>query len=335
MMNKETEILNRTRILHILEFLRHKSDEQHPVDTGEIIEYLNSVGINAERKAIYKDITALQEFGLNIIKTHTPKNGCFLVPSEFEDIEIELLSDIVASSGLVFQNKAESLLKKLGHFTSDYKTEKMRNTIYVNRANVNENPKIYYIVDSLRRAIDNRKKVVVSYSKYTLQNNKIITTQKEHTVNPYALIWSDDLYYLICNNEKYNNLMHLRVDRIKSITETKEPIRHFSEVSQYKYKFDTADYVKQAFNMFGGEKQRIDLECDKDLLPQMVDKFGKNIFVRPSDNENTFRFSTEALVSEGLLGWIMQFGGGIKIIHPKEVVQQLKDSISLLQDIYK
>ena len=54
------------------------------------------------------------------------------------------------------------------------------------------------------------------------------------TVSPYALVWQDDKYYLICNYEKYDNLMHLRLDRMKTVSILNEERRHFSEVSEYK-----------------------------------------------------------------------------------------------------
>ena len=70
-----------------------------------------------------------------------------------------------------------------------------------------------------------------------MQNRKK-HTEKTFTVSPYALIWKDDHYYLVCNNQKYDNLMNLRIDRMKKLEILDEPSRHFSEVSPYKDKFD-------------------------------------------------------------------------------------------------
>ena len=329
-MSAGNDNLKRARILYVLDFLRHKSDEEHPVDAAEVINYLEGNGITAERKTIYRDISALKSFGYDIVRTHYPKNGWFLASYDFEDIEVELLADAVASSGFVFQNKTDDLLKKLETFVSDYKAQKIHNTVYVNHRSVSENNKIYYIVDELKRSIDKRKKAEISYIKYVLDGNKILTETKTYTVSPYALMWNEDHYYLICNNDKYDNLMHLRVDRIRNVSPTDENIRHFSEVSEYSYRFDTADYALKTFNMFGGIKQRIDLECGKELLNQMIDKFGKDIFIRSSNEETTFRFSTDALISEGLIGWIMQFGGQVRPIYPKELVDSVKTKLEYL-----
>ena len=55
------------KILYIYKLLLEKSDEENPVSTKEIIDYLELKGISAERKAIYDDIESLCVFGADII----------------------------------------------------------------------------------------------------------------------------------------------------------------------------------------------------------------------------------------------------------------------------
>ena len=87
--------------------------------------------------------------------------------------------------------------------------------------------------------------------------------------------------------------------------------------------------------MFGGEKQRIDLECKIELLDQITDRFTNGIFIRHSGNEPTFRFSTDALVSDGLVGWLMQFGGDIKVLSPETLKQRVLADAEKLIEVYK
>ncbi len=76
--------------------------------------------------------------------------------------------------------------------------------------------------------------------------------------------------------------------------------------------------------MFGGEVCRIDLECDKDLLDQVLDRFGREIMIRSLPDDTAFRFTADALISEGLVGWIMQFGGRVRCLSPKTLRDDLK-----------
>ena len=48
------------KIIYIMEYLLKNSDEEHAVTTSQIIAYLKSHDITAERKTIYSDIEALR-----------------------------------------------------------------------------------------------------------------------------------------------------------------------------------------------------------------------------------------------------------------------------------
>ena len=61
--------LQKLKILYVMDFLLKNSDENHPVTVAELISYLESYDISAERKSIYDDIEALCSYGMDIIKT--------------------------------------------------------------------------------------------------------------------------------------------------------------------------------------------------------------------------------------------------------------------------
>ena len=44
------------KLLHVMNYLLQNSDEEHPVTVHQMIQYLESNGIAAERKSIYDDI---------------------------------------------------------------------------------------------------------------------------------------------------------------------------------------------------------------------------------------------------------------------------------------
>ena len=62
----------RLKILYILDFLKRESDEEHPVTAADICEYLDSQGIAAERKSVYADISALTDYGADIVRSGSP-----------------------------------------------------------------------------------------------------------------------------------------------------------------------------------------------------------------------------------------------------------------------
>lgn len=327
-------INGKLKILYIVDILRKFSDEQNPINATEICSYLSDYGIKAERKAIYDDIEHLIFYGYDIIKTRTPKAGFFMASRELEIPEIYLLTDAVQSAGFITPKKTRELVSKLGSMMSEEQARVRSKSTYIEYKNKCANEEIYISIDTVRQAIESGKKISLKYLKRVIdKQRKIVTEEKIMKVSPYALMWVEDHYYLVCNNEKYDNLMHLRLDRMKTVRLLDEPFRHFSEVSSYKDTFDIADYAGKTFNMFGGELKEIELLCSIKILDQVLDRFSDSLFIREV-SEDKFRFSHTALISEGLIGWILQFGEDIEVLEPKELREQIKDKLSKIRNIY-
>ena len=65
-MNMPRSSFQKLKIIYVMEYLLKYSDEEHPVTTNQIIAYLQSHDIAAERKSIYSDIESLRDYGLDI-----------------------------------------------------------------------------------------------------------------------------------------------------------------------------------------------------------------------------------------------------------------------------
>ena len=57
------------KILYLMRIFLEQTDEEHPMSVKELISYLNSLGISAERKTVYDDIETLRNFGMDILST--------------------------------------------------------------------------------------------------------------------------------------------------------------------------------------------------------------------------------------------------------------------------
>ena len=55
------------KILYLMRIFLEQTDEEHPMSVKELIAYLNSLGISAERKTVYDDIETLRNFGMDIL----------------------------------------------------------------------------------------------------------------------------------------------------------------------------------------------------------------------------------------------------------------------------
>ncbi len=325
----------RIRLLYLAEILKKYTDEEHPLNAAELIERIADKGIPVERKAIYGDISLLQEAGMDIIKTRIPKSGYYLASREFELPEIYLLADAVQAADFISYRKSRELIEKLESMLSENEAGEIRRRIYIDNRAKCDNEEIFYSIDAASRAIAEHKKMTLKYCKRVLSDDgKIKEETKQRKVSPYALVWADDHYYLVCNYEKYDNLMHLRLDRIKKATVVDEPSRDFREVSEYKNHFDVADYAQKSFNMYGGELQSVTLRCKRDKLEQVIDRFGEKISIR-NCTDTHFEFKAEALISEGLVGWIMQFGDALEVRSPESLRERIRLAAEKICEYHK
>ena len=69
------------------------------------------------------------------------------------------------------------------------------------------------------------------------------------------------------------------------------------------------------------------------MLNAVIDRFGKDVMIIPK-SENTFTINVTVNVSNMFFGWIIGLGKGVKILSPENVVEQLKEEIKRLSELY-
>mgnify|MGYP001018769065 CR=1 FL=1 len=57
----------KSKLLTLLRILEQKTDEEHLLNVPQLVELLEQQDILAERKSIYTDLRALEDFGLDVI----------------------------------------------------------------------------------------------------------------------------------------------------------------------------------------------------------------------------------------------------------------------------
>lgn len=318
------------KLLYIMKILLAKSDEKNLLTVNQIITELSLYGISAERKSIYTDIELLAEFGLDIICQKGRSNKYFIGSRDFELPELKLLVDVVQSSKFITHKKSKELIKKIEKLTSVHEAKNLHRQVIVSDRVKTMNESIYYNVDGIHQAIQLSKKVQFKYFDYTVEKQlKLRRDGKYYCVDPYALTYADENYYLIAYHEKYNDISHFRVDRMIEIEISEESQ---SEINEFK-DFNVAKYSKKVFQMFSGEMHRVELELDNSLINAVIDKFGKdvNIFYKSQD---TFRISIEVAATGTFFGWLIMFGEKVKINSPQSMCNEFKQYLLKVASLY-
>ena len=74
----------------------------------------------------------------------------------------------------------------------------------------------------------------------------------------------------------------------------------------------------------GLESTLVTLEMERQLLNAAVDRFGREAHIRRGEGERVV-VSAEVEVSPTFLGWVISFGGGMRILAPDSVCRQMAD----------
>ena len=306
------------KLLYLLKFFYEETDEEHTLTVNEIIAKLERNGISAARRSIYDDIRTLQDFGVDIVMRKSKTCEYFLASRLFETAELRILIDSVQSSRFITKKKSESLIKKLKGLTSKPQARDFSGQIYIYDRIKSMNECIFYNVDTLHRAIAENRKITFRYFDYNIKREKIYRKKgADYCTNPMALTFDNENYYLIAYNEKYDDFVHYKVDRMTDISVSEQ------RRSTPEKPFNAASYVKPIFSMFDGETEHITAIFDNAYLNLVIDKFGDNVRLQELEND-CFQAEFKAAVSPTFLSWMIGFGDGAIIVSPEWVADEIK-----------
>lgn len=310
------------KLLYLLDFLMRETDEEHPSSTKEIIEYLSSIGINAERKTIYSDIEALKLFGTDI---ESNGKGYYVASREFELPELKMLADCVSASKFITDKKSRNLIKKIESLTSRFEAAMLQRQVFTADGVKGGNESIYYSVDTVSDAVNAGKKIAFKYFTYDTDKKRCYKNDGEdYVVTPYSLAVSDENYYLISYYPKHEKLTHFRVDRMSDIRVMKEDGDKAENVMGKG--FSIGEYSKKIFSMFPGESERVSLLCDDSLINAVIDRFGEGVFIQKGE-EGKFLVSANVDISPTFFAWVFTFGGKMKIVSPEKVKDEFNNTL--------
>lgn len=307
------------RIIELLRFLYQQTDEAHAVTVSEMIEYLKSKGIPSVRQTVYTDLEALDTAGIDIVQIKSTQNRYFIGSRIFEYPELKMLVDAVASSKVISAKKSQALIQKLGQLTSIQQAEQHQRLASLSSRVKPHNEKVYYIIDSIQTAILDQHQISFQYYEYTPEKKKILKHDGyRYILDPYALEWKNDHYYLIGYSHKHKGIAHFRVDRLTSV----EPL---DSKFQPMPDFDVAAYTNKMVDMFAAEHaEQVKLLCSNELMRVIIDHYGEDIEISPYDDTH-FTVIIEVNPSGTFYGWVFKFMGKIRILSPQSCVDKMQD----------
>ena len=306
------------KIFYILDYLQRNSHQEHPVRAAELLSMLERQhNIVCDRKTVYSDIAALQDYGVDIVSIPGKNGGYYIASRNFELPELKLLIDAVQSSRFLTEKKSRELIEKLCNQCSVYDARLMRRDVLVSGRVKSMNETIYYNVDAIQDAIAENKQITFRYFDYGLDGKRKYRT-KDYQASPYGLCQDNENCYLLAHSPRHG-VTSYRVDRmhdIKLLPENRVPCPELTGKA-------LVEHANRLFQMYSGETSDVKLRFHRSLVNVVIDRFGRDILLIP-DGEEHFVFTVNVAVSPMFLSWVIGFGAKAKILYPQSVIDQCR-----------
>lgn len=307
------------KIFYILDYLQQNSHQDHPVRAVELLHMLKQRhNIVCDRKTVYSDIQALQDYGIDIVSLPGKNGGYYIASRNFELPELKLLIDAVQSSRFLTEKKSRELIEKLCSQCSIYDARLMRRDVVVSGRVKSMNETIYYNVDAIQEAIAENKQITFRYFDFGLDGQRHYR-DRDYVASPYGLCQDNENCYLMALSARHG-VTSYRVDRMSDISQTEDARLPCPELTGKAL----TEYANHLFQMYSGQMATVKLRFDNSLVNVVMDRFGKQTMLIPDGPEH-FVFTVNVAVSPMFLSWVIGFGRKAKILYPQSVVDACQD----------
>ena len=323
------------KLLYIRDYLYHHATKEHPKNANDICDYLQTKEIEATPKTIYNDITRLKyDFGVPV--EYNPKKwGYYITTPEFEPYELRLMVDSIQASKLITQAEARAITQKITKLADVYTKSSLTDRhAWVSDRVRSANESVVRDSDRIHRAIAENRKIGFRYFHYTpnKENPKQFSKKGDmYVVSPYGLLWDNGNFYLYAYITEKNEFRTFRIDRMERITnplpEKRDGEREFSKERITNQEF-------KVFQQYHGEKCRVRVRFINRLSDAVIDQFGKDTMLIPTDKDH-FTATLPVELSPPFYAWVATFGRAAKILTPASAIDGMRDFIEKVSDMYK
>lgn len=313
----------------ILEILRKYTDDDHSLTQQEIIRLLDiNYGMECDRRSVKNNILSLKELGYDI----SMEKGYRLLSREFDDSELRILIDSVLFSKSISTRQAKGLIEKIRALSSNYFNKKTSHVSNLPELKRTMNKQAMYSLDAINDAISEKKKISFIYNQVGTDFKLHPKREEPYIVNPYQIVANNGMFYLISNYDKYDNVIHFRIDKMTDVRVLEEKAKPMSKVPELANGLNLPKHMAEHLYMFSGAGIPAYIKTTEDMMSELVDWFGTdfritekkdgNIVARVVCNEKALRF------------WALQYGPYVEVLEPESLRDRIVEDIKGMQEKY-
>ena len=314
--------MQKNKLLLLTEILKQETDADHPITTKAIIEKLSGYDITCDRRTLARDISQLREMNYPVVSVKVGhSNAFYMEQNNFSLAELKILIDAVQASSVIPDETTNALIEKIANLGGTHCAELLKlNRICFNIRKQTNNC-ILDTIAIIEESFKLQTQVSFFYFKHDENGNRVYQRGKErYVVDPIALIYTDDNYYLRCYNPDRKQYRNYRIDRMEEVQHLDSYIGKEAMVSAE----ELATYTSKTIKMYGGEETDVELEFTEELIDVVFDQFGLDTKIKRL-GDNLYTTMVKVQISNTFWGWLFQFPDQMRIISPKSVAEKCQE----------
>ena len=320
--------------LIILKILWEHTDENHRLQQQEIVALLKTqYGIEIDRRTVKNNVEALKNLLYDTAYEISTEKGYCLIGREFTDAELRMLIDSVLFSRNISQKQAKDLIDKIRGLSSKYFTAKVNHIHNLPELSyADQKQQVLYNLDIIHDAISEKRKISFVYNTYGTDFKLHPKREEEYVVNPYQMIANHGRYYLIANFDKYDDIAHLRIDKMTDVRVLEQKAKKQELLSEMQNGLNLPRYLSEHVYMYSGKSVLMVFRCNETLMDELVDWFGKAFrVIEKSNGEITIRILGN---EQAMYYWALQYGDCVEVMEPKDLREKVKAAVDRMAEKY-
>jgi proteasome accessory factor C len=332
-MAKDTE-----KLIRQLSLISYLMAERRPVTAPEIrrdVEGYSVMNEDAFARRFYADRSELEALGI-VLSVEKPIDGLVeqenyslppenfhLPPIEFTDQELAALRTALQllDGEFAYAEPLRLALQQISWGRPSPLSAPEQHTVALGITGSAGGHDVSQRLAKIETAIFRRKTIVFGY--YTMERDEEGTRR----VDPYQLLYQGGQFYVVGRSHERNAIRVFRLSRIRGKVGYATKAEHdFQRPAD----FDPRAYANRIDWQFGDAKETAEVWIGERIAWQIERHFGRYGEMTPGGAEGDRVFSTPYANARQLIAWVLGLGQNARIISPPELVDELRERVSLL-----
>ncbi|HLI58203.1 MAG TPA: WYL domain-containing protein [Solirubrobacteraceae bacterium] len=337
-MAKDTE-----KLIRQLSLISYLMAERRPVTAPEIrrdVEGYSVMNEDAFARRFYADRSELEALGIALAvekpidglveqeNYSLPPENFHLPPIEFTDEELAALHTALQllDGEFAYAEPLRLALQQISWGRPSPLSRPEQSTVALGITGSAGGHEISSRLAKIETAIFRRKTIVFDY--HTMERDDVGTRR----VDPYQLLYQGGQFYLVGRSHERQAIRVFRLSRIRGKVGYATKAEHDFQRPE---DFEPRAYADRIGWQFGDPIGTAEVWISERIAWQIERHFGRYGEMRPGEGDEDRVFVTPYANSRQLIAWVLGLGENARIVGPPELLDELRERVSLLVERHR